>query len=124
VPEILRRFTNRLRADWVLLADSSGVPLAYSKSLTVTLPPAADLAMIAKVSVAQLALMREINRAIGAGGPFSSIFEEGEQRNVFICSINQDFILTALVDKTAMARLVHIWASETAANLREVLEKI
>jgi len=123
-PEILRNFTNRTRADLVLFADRNGVPHAYCKNPALELPPRTDLEMIAKLAAGQMAVTREISHSLGEDGSFHSIFKEGEQRNVFICQISEEFNLVAVADKTIALGLVRIHAREAVVNFRKMLEMI
>jgi len=123
-PEILRNFTNRTRADLVLFADRNGVPHAYCKNPALELPPRTDLEMIAKLAAGQMAVTREISHSLGEDGSFHSIFKEGEQRNVFICQISEEFNLVAVADKTIALGLVRIHARDAVVNFRKMLELI
>jgi len=123
-PEILRGLTERVRADWVVLADRNGVPLICCENPLSSLPVRADLEMMAKLAAGQIAATQEICRSLGDEGYFHSIFQEGEQRNIFIFQISPDFILLALVDKTVAIGLVRIHLREAAANLGRVMELI
>jgi predicted regulator of Ras-like GTPase activity (Roadblock/LC7/MglB family) len=122
VPEILRHFTNRTRADLVFLIDCRGVPLAYCKNPTATLPPGADLAMLAKLAASQIATTQALGRSLGEDDHFFSSFQEGERRNVLNLQINRDFILLALFDKTAMLGAIRLHAHEARTNLQKILE--
>jgi predicted regulator of Ras-like GTPase activity (Roadblock/LC7/MglB family) len=126
VAEILSQFTNRIRANLVLLADRNGIPLAHDTMPHEKLPPAADLEMMAKLAAGQIAATREIARSIDADadGCIDSILQEGASRNSFIYPIGEDYILIVVVDKSVVIGLVRLQAKEIVPSLRKVLEMI
>jgi predicted regulator of Ras-like GTPase activity (Roadblock/LC7/MglB family) len=121
VPEILRQFINRSRADLVLLTDRNGVPIAHCKNAASPESPPVNLEMIAKLAAGQIAATREINHTIGEGSNFSFLFQEGNRQNLFIYAVNDDFNLVVLIDKTIVVGLAHIQANEVAASLQKAL---
>jgi predicted regulator of Ras-like GTPase activity (Roadblock/LC7/MglB family) len=121
-PEILRQFVNHARADFVLLSDRNGVPLAYSKSLALPPPSQNDLEMMAKLAAGQMAAARVIAHSINDLEKINSIFQEGERRNLFIGQISQDFNLVTVVDRAVVIGLVSIRLNEAVIELRKILE--
>ncbi|MGH7452018.1 MAG: roadblock/LC7 domain-containing protein, partial [bacterium] len=129
VLEILRQLVHRTHADFALLCDRNGVPLAhYSNPMTVEtangetqFPTSADFDKIAVLAAKQIAATQEIARSIGEDGHFNFIFHEGECRNNFIYQIGDDFILINLVEKTVAIGLVCIHANQALASLQKVL---
>jgi predicted regulator of Ras-like GTPase activity (Roadblock/LC7/MglB family) len=124
VAEILNQFTNRIRANLVLLADRNGMPLAHDNMPHVKLPPPADLEMMAKLAAGQIATTREIARTVKDDGRIDSILQEGVSWNSFIYPINEDYNLIAIVEKSVVIGLVRLQANEVVPNLRKVLEMI
>ncbi|MCI0697034.1 LptF/LptG family permease [candidate division KSB1 bacterium] len=124
VAEILNQFTNRIRANLVLLADRNGKPLAYDNMSHVKLPPSTDLEMIAKLAAGQIAATREIARTVEDDGRIDSILQEGTNWNSFIYPIDEDYILIAIVEKSVVIGLVRLQANEVVPSLRKVLEMI
>jgi predicted regulator of Ras-like GTPase activity (Roadblock/LC7/MglB family) len=124
VPEILRHFTNRARADFVLLINCEGVPLAYCKNLTVELPPQTDLEIVAKLAASQIAATQALGGSIGENDRFFSSFQEGEQRNILIYQINQSIIVAALFDKSVVLGAIRLHAHEAVADLQKILDLI
>ncbi len=124
VAEILNQFTNRIRANLVLLADRNGMPLAHDNMPQVKLPPPADLEMMAKLAAGQIAATREIARTVEDDGRIDSILQEGTSWNSFIYPINEDYNLIAVVEKSVVIGLVRVQANEVVPNLRKVLEMI
>jgi len=123
VPEILRHFSHRIHANLVLFADRNGVPKTSCKNSVAELPQL-DLEMIAKLAAGQMAASREIGRCMSNAQNFTSLFQEGERRNLFIYEINPDFILIAVVEKTVVLGMVRIHAHEAVMSLRKTLELI
>lgn len=121
VPEILRHFTNRTRASLVFLIDGRGVPLAYCKNPAVTLPPGADLAVLARLAASQIAVTEALGKSLGADDHFFSNFHEGERCSVFSLQINHDFILLVIFDKTVRLGTIHLHAHEARMNLQKAL---
>lgn len=121
VPEILRHFTNRTRASLVFLIDGRGVPLAYCKNPAVTLPPGADLAVLARLAASQIAATEALGKSLGADDHFFSNFHEGERCSVFSLQINHDFILLVIFDKTVRLGAIHLHAHEARTNLQKIL---
>jgi predicted regulator of Ras-like GTPase activity (Roadblock/LC7/MglB family) len=124
VPEILRHFILRARADLVILADRNGAPATHGHKPTAPPPSSADLEMMAKLAAGQIAATQKICGLMGEEGQFNSILQEGEQRNIFICHIVPDFILITLVDKSVVVGKVRLQLNETVQNLRKTLEQI
>jgi predicted regulator of Ras-like GTPase activity (Roadblock/LC7/MglB family) len=124
VAEILNQFTNRIRANLVLLADRNGIPLAHDKMPHVKLPLPADLEMMAKLAAGQIATTREIARTVEDDGRIDSILQEGASWNSFIYPINDDYNLIAIVEKSVVIGLVRLQANEVVPSLRKVLEMI
>ncbi len=124
VAEILNQFTNRIRANLVLLADRNGMPLAHDNMPHVKLPPPADLEMMAKLAAGQIATTREIARTVEDDGRIDSILQEGVSWNSFIYPINEDYNLIAIVEKSVVIGLVRLQANEVVPSLRKVLEMI
>jgi lipopolysaccharide export LptBFGC system permease protein LptF/predicted regulator of Ras-like GTPase activity (Roadblock/LC7/MglB family) len=124
VAEILNQFTNRIRANLVLLADRNGMPLAHDNMPHVKLPPPADLEMMAKLAAGQIAATREIARTVEEDGRIDSILQEGTSWNSFIYPINEDYNLIAIVEKSVVIGLVRVQANEVVVSLRKVLEMI
>jgi lipopolysaccharide export system permease protein len=124
VAEILNQFTNRIRANLVLLADRNGMPLAHDNMPHVQLPPPADLEMMAKLAAGQIAATREIARTVEDDGHIDSILQEGASWNSFIYPINEDYNLIAIVEKSVVIGLVRLQANEVVPSLRKVLEMI
>jgi lipopolysaccharide export system permease protein len=124
VPEILRHFADRTRADLVLLADRNGIPLAHIQPPKWPSAPRADLEMIAKLASGQVAATEQIAQTVGECDQFGFIFQEGGQRNVFICQVSPDLILIAVVDKAIVIGWVRIQANEAVMSLRKILEII
>ena len=121
-PEILRHFVSHARADLVLLSDRNGAPLAYSKNPNLPLPSQSDLEMMAKLAAGQMAAARVIAHSINDQEKINSIFQEGEQRNLFVGQISQDFNLVAVVDKGVVIGLVSIRMNEAMTGLRKIME--
>jgi predicted regulator of Ras-like GTPase activity (Roadblock/LC7/MglB family) len=122
--EILRQFTDRIRADLVLLADRNGMPLAHNKTPEAQMPSLADLEMMAKLAAGQIATTREIARTINDDGRIDSILQEGASWNSFIYPIDEDYILIAIVEKSVVIGMVRVQANEVVPSLRKVLEMI
>jgi predicted regulator of Ras-like GTPase activity (Roadblock/LC7/MglB family) len=122
--EILRQFTDRIRANLVLLADRNGIPLAHNKTPEAQMPSPADLEMMAKLAAGQIAATREIARTINDDGRIDSILQEGESWNSFIYPIDEDYILIAVVEKSVVIGMVRLQANEVVPSLRKVLEMI
>jgi predicted regulator of Ras-like GTPase activity (Roadblock/LC7/MglB family) len=124
VPAILNQFTNRIRANLVLLADRNGMPLAHDTMPHAKLPPPADLEMMAKLAAGQIAATREIARTVEDNGRIDSILQEGASWNSFIYPINEDYNLIAIVEKSVVIGLVRLQANEVVPSLRKALEMI
>jgi predicted regulator of Ras-like GTPase activity (Roadblock/LC7/MglB family) len=129
VLEILRHLVHRTHADFALLCDRNGVPLAHYGNLTTVetangemqFPSIADFDKIAVLAAKQIAATQEIARSIGEDGRFNSIFHEGECRNNCIHQIGDNFILINLVEKTVALGLVRVHANQAVASLQKVL---
>ena len=124
VPAILRSLVERAHADWVVFADRNGTPLVYYENPLSFLPIRLDVEMMAKLAAGQIAATQEICRSIGEEGYFHFLFQEGEQRNIFIFQISPDFILLALVDRKIAIGLVRIHLREAAESLGRVIGQI
>jgi hypothetical protein len=101
VPEILRNFIQRSRADIVLLANRNGNSLSHDNLSASKLLSAAEFEMMAKLAAGQIAATREMARCLGETGQVNFIFHEAMHRNCFIDQINLDYILITLVDQSS-----------------------
>lgn len=121
IPEILRRFADRVRADLVLLANGKGVPAACCQRPTSPAQTRAELELIAKLAASQMAALQNLGPTLDEAGAFTCIFQESARYHLFIYQIHEDFILTALIEKSVVLGLVRIHANEAVVQLRKIL---
>jgi predicted regulator of Ras-like GTPase activity (Roadblock/LC7/MglB family) len=119
IEHCLEALLHRSRAMCVLLADMSG-QLICEKGDRVTL----DRASVAALAAGNVAATAEMAKRIGESAPFSYLFHEGRQRNVYISAVGQSFLLIIIFDDMTQIGLVRIFAKLAVGNLREIVPEL
>ncbi|RIK68708.1 hypothetical protein DCC62_24150 [candidate division KSB1 bacterium] len=80
-----------------------------------------DLGGFAALTAGNFSAMREMANVIGEKDGFKFVFQEGERRNIYLCNVGFNFLLTIIFEKTVALGLVRIFANKAVENLKQVL---
>lgn len=116
VNDVLRELVVSTRADSALFCDLNGNPITHHGKNT-----AIDLGGFAALTAGNFSAMREMANVIGEKDGFKFVFQEGERRNIYLCNVGFNFLLTIIFEKTVALGLVRIFANKAVENLKQVL---
>ena len=116
VTSALQDLVSSTRADFALFCDVNGNPITHHGK-TVT----SDLASLSALTAGDFAATREIARVIGEKEGFQSIYQEGDNKNIYLCNVGFDFLLAIIFEKAVALGLIRIFTKKTVEKLKEIL---
>lgn len=118
VTDALRDLVASTRADFAIFCDTNGHPITTAGKTSQI-----NLASLAALAAGNFAATGEIARVIGEREGFRFLFQEGEQRNIYLCDVGYNFLLAVIFEKAVAIGLIRIFTNKTVERLRHILEK-
>lgn len=124
IDKILRHLISQARLRFVLLGNRNGVVLAHGEAPWAPRAQAAEaFNKIAALCAAQMAVIQIMGKSVEEDGEFTCVFQEGERYNLFTYQVDEEYLMTALVERTVALGRVRLHANAAVANIRAVLRK-
>ena len=119
VNENLSQLAEKLNITAVLIVNSTGQLISdhYTRNVNI------DKIQMTSITAGSYSAAKEIARIIGEKANFKMILHEGEQYNVFIATINHDYFLIVLFEKSVAVGMVRLFTKKTAEQLLPVLSE-
>lgn len=115
---VLKDLEASTRAELAFFCETNGVPITHSGK-----PNAYELASLSTLTAANYAATSEMARIIGELDGFRFLFLEGENRNIYVCNVGFEFLLTVIFAKSVALGMVRIYANKAAKQLSTILQK-
>jgi predicted regulator of Ras-like GTPase activity (Roadblock/LC7/MglB family) len=116
ITEILSDLLLKTRANIIVFADTDGHAITQKGSTT-----GFNVNALAALAAGHYAATSEMARMIGENKRFKFIFHEGLDRNMYTCSVGENFILIIVFDVSIALGMVRIFTSKTVKALEELL---
>jgi len=110
---------SRAQAICTLLADVTGQLIS-----AVGTAPGTDSVTLSVLAASNMAATAEMARLAGEPDPFSYLFHEGKERNIYITAVGDTFLLVILFDHSSQIGWIRLLAKETALELSDVVDEI
>jgi len=118
VSEVLRELVASTRADFAIFCDANGHPITSAGKAGQI-----NLSALSALAAGDFAATTEIARLIGEREGFKFLFQEGEQRNIYLCNVGFNFLLAIVFEKSVALGLIRIFANKAVERLKQILEK-
>lgn len=118
VSEVLRDLVASTRADFSIFCDANGNPITHAGKAAQI-----NLSALSALAAGDFAATTEIARLIGERDGFKFLFQEGENRNIYLCNVGFNFLLAVIFEKAVALGLIRIFANKSVDRLRQILEK-
>ena len=113
----LTKLAEKLNINAVLLVTSSGEPVAQK----LKGPWNHYSTLISTLTASSFAAAGEIARILGEKSNFKMVLHEGEQNNVFVCTVNQEYFLIVIFESGVPVGIVRLFTKKTIARLLPIL---
>jgi len=118
IAAVLKELEASTRAELAVFCDSNGVPITHAgKPREVSLPTLSTL------NAANYAATREMARMIGEKDGFKFLFLEGDRKNIYLCNVGFEFLLSVVFSKSVALGMIRIYANKAAKQLSAILQK-
>lgn len=114
---ILAELLSRTESNHCLLCDTSGFVLVQEG------PAIDDPLQISALGAGVFVASRELARLLGER-EFNMVFHQGENKNIFIRSINAEVLLVDIFPRDASVGLVKLYSGPTVDECRIVFEQV
>jgi len=114
----LSRFYDRTGVTCVLLTDISGQLITYKETTQDV-----NLVNLAALAASDMAAVTEMARLVGEKDRFKLLIHEGENLNVLVAEVSENFILVAIFKTSVQIGLVRLFIKETGIRLRDLVEQ-
>jgi predicted regulator of Ras-like GTPase activity (Roadblock/LC7/MglB family) len=111
VSRILAELRQKTDATCVLLADTSGQLVSKDGSM------GADATIFAALAAGDMAATAELARMLKESRPFKMHLHEGENFNIYLCTVEGSFLLVVIFRTTVQIGLVRIFSARAAEAL-------
>ena len=118
ISAVLKDLEASTRAELAVFCDANGVPITHSGK-----PRAMDLSTLSALNAGNYAATLEMARLIGEKNGFKFLFLEGEYKNIYLCNVGFDFLLSIVFSKSVALGMVRIYANKAAKQLSTILQK-
>ncbi len=118
ISEVLRDLEASTRAELAIFCDANGVPITHAGK-----PRAIDLSSFSALSAGNYAATQEMARRIGEAKGFKFLFLEGENKNIYLCDVGYDFLLSIVFSKSVALGMIRIYANRAVKQISSILEK-
>jgi predicted regulator of Ras-like GTPase activity (Roadblock/LC7/MglB family) len=118
VSEVLRELVASTRADFAIFCDANGHPITHAGKAGQI-----NLSALSALAAGDFAATTEIARLLGEREAFRFLFQEGEQRNVYLCNVGFNFLLAIVFEKSVALGLIRIFSNKAVERLKQILEK-
>lgn len=114
----LEQFSQRSKCLSIILADSSGLLIARSGSMSPN-----NLPVLSALAAADYAATKEMAKIIGEQTGFKTQFHEGHQSNLFVNAVNSDYFLVIVFSKEITFGMIRVLSSKTSEELNKILSQ-
>ncbi len=118
ISDVLKELEASTRAELAVFCDANGVPITHAGK-----PRAIDLTSLSALNAGNYAATREMARLIGESQGFKFLFLEGENKNIYLCNVGYDFLLSIVFAKTVALGMIRIYANKAVKQISSILEK-
>ena len=118
ISSVLRDLESSTRAELAVFCDANGVPITHAGK-----PKAIDLSSLSALNAGNYAATQEMARLIGEKQGFKFLFLEGEEKNIYLCNVGFDFLLSIVFSKSVALGMIRIYANKAVKQLTGILEK-
>ncbi len=115
---VLRELEASTRAELAVFCDANGVPITHAGK-----PRTIDLSTLSALNAGNYAATSEMARLIGEKNGFKFLFLEGEHKNIYLCNVGFDFLLSIVISNSVALGMVRIYANKAVKQLSAILEK-
>lgn len=116
VNHILSDFYQHTKCAAALLADLSGVLLAHYGPMSNSV-----CSSLAAVVAAQHEALKELSAMIGEKREFANYLLQGEEKNIEICAITEDYVFAVVFDCDIAFEVMSVFVQRVKEKLRAVL---
>lgn len=117
ITAVLKELERSTRADLTIFCESNGVNVTHSGD-----PAHLSLAGFSSLNAANYAATREMASMLGEKNAFKFLFLEGDNKNIYICNIEYEFLLSITFSKAVTLGMVRIYANKAVKQLKKILE--
>jgi predicted regulator of Ras-like GTPase activity (Roadblock/LC7/MglB family) len=114
--KVLKEFAVKTGSSAVMLGDMTGQVLAKHGGLLDR-----DLEIFSVLAASNFAATAEMARQIGEKSSFEILFHEGEQRSIYLLSLNEKYILEIIFKSNIPPGTIRIYAKKAKEKLLEVI---
>ncbi len=119
ISKVLQGFYRQTKCGVVMLSDTSGLALAQSGRLD-----SHKMMLLSSVAAGNYSATREMARLIGEDEGFKVQFHEGEENNIYVSGIDDNFFLVVVFGKTTTFGMIRVLVSKTITELDEILKTV
>lgn len=118
ISTVLKELESSTRAELAIFCDANGIPIIHAGKARNM-----DFSVLSTLNAANYAATRETAKLIGEKEGFKFLFLEGDSRNIYLCNVGFDFLLTIIFSKSVALGMVRIYANKAARQLSSILQK-
>ncbi len=118
VNEILKDLERSTRAELAIFSEYSGIPITQVGKHNVM-----DIGDFSSVAAGNYAATREMAKMLGEESAFRFLYLEGDNKNIYLCNIGYDFLLTIIFAKSVALGMVRIYANKAVRQLNDLLDQ-
>jgi predicted regulator of Ras-like GTPase activity (Roadblock/LC7/MglB family) len=117
ISKIIEELSVNLRSDLVMFCETNGYAVTHFGEVD-----GMDLSAVSSLAANNFSATSEMARMLGTQEGFRYIFNEGEQRNIYISNVGFNFILLVIFNKDVALGMVRIYTKKAIDALNELLQ--
>jgi|Deesub1362B_J571_1020462.scaffolds.fasta_scaffold03337_5 predicted regulator of Ras-like GTPase activity (Roadblock/LC7/MglB family) len=116
ISEELDQLRAKLNANLVLFGDMNGQLICQKGNI-----PGTDLPILAALIAGDFSATSEISRMLGANNTFRMHFHEGNERNLYVASVGEQFFLAVIFNHAVTLGMVRIFTQKTIERIQNIV---
>lgn len=118
ISDTLSALASKLRVEAMLLVNSSGRIIASN----IRNGWRGDTTLLSTLAASSFSAANEMGKILGEREHFKMILHEGENRNIFVSTVNANFFLIVVFEKGVALGMVRLLTKKTIADLIPILK--
>ncbi len=119
ISRILFELNTRLRAVACIFADMNGYAVDYSGDVQRL-----NISSFTAVAAGSFSTANEMASMVGGRRRFQHVFFEGEERNVYMCAVSEDYLMIVIFDRSVPVGFVRLLTHHAVAKLSGYLDTL
>ncbi|OGC01866.1 hypothetical protein A2V82_02575 [candidate division KSB1 bacterium RBG_16_48_16] len=119
IAQSLQALKKRSNAALCIFADANGYAVSFSGEAKEI-----DISSLSALAAGDFAATSEMARIISGEDKFRYLYHEGKEKNVYLCSVGDDYLIIVVFDKSVALGIVRAMTHHLSLKLEDLLAKL